>query len=198
VPTHTTPSDQANPFRRALMRLVGYATYLYHDLASATAERPRAYLPKLARRNLPAAQRRITNALAWLIALSRTLAGDRYYLPQHPPRPAPKPATNPTPARPAKPRTEQDRAREQLTRMRHAFSTLPTGLIVQRIARHLGIAHTDTDDFPHALIGITATPQQFATVVSINKEEEEPGSAPPPAQGIALRTLPLKIPEPPD
>jgi hypothetical protein len=164
APPLIASADPLAAFRRGLMRLVGYATDLYHDLATATAERPRAYLPTIARRNLPAGRRRVTHALTWLIALSRTLAGDRFYLPQTEPRPAPtapKSATRKTTATTERRhRTEAERDRATLSRIRRCFATQPIGLIAERLARRLRIDRSD-EIFPHAIAGLTETPAEF-------------------------------------
>jgi hypothetical protein len=186
----TQSYDPLGQLRPVFRRLLRYATELFTELRSAPADRPRACLPRTAQRNLPAAKTRVQNALNWLIALHRTLAGDSFYLP--PPRdaaPQPKPnkprPTAATRARPL-PRTEQDRARAQLRRIRHTFATQPTGLIAERIAKRLGLRRDD-GLWPHELASITQTPAEFrAQEIAAYTATH---STPPPEQHLTINSL---------
>jgi hypothetical protein len=186
----TQSYDPLGQLRPVFRRLLRYATELFMELRSAPADRPRACLPRTAQRNLPAAKTRVQNALNWLIALHRTLAGDSFYLTL-----ARDPAPNPKPAKPrpaattrAKPlsRTQQDRDRAQLRRMRYVFTTQPTGLIAERIAKRLGLRRND-GLWPHELAGITQTPAEFrAREIAAYTATH---STPPPEQHLTINSL---------
>jgi hypothetical protein len=123
------------------------------SLAALAAERCKAF----ARR--PAATSAL-NAFVWLTALMCALAGDQDYFPTpKPPRQGPPPPSHASSAR-KRTHTAGDNDAAQLRRIRHAFATVPLGVIAARIARRLGLRPGD-DLWPDALTKITQTPAQL-------------------------------------
>jgi hypothetical protein len=181
APPLTEDYDPLGPLRPVFRRLLRFASELFIELRSAHPERPRPYLPRIARRNLPAARTRVSHALNWLIALHRTLAGDRLYLPATPiaqPPTQPRATPAPKPRAPRRAPTERDRECAQLARIRRAFATLPTGLIAERIAARLGLRRGD-GLWPHELTGITQTPAQLRAEIIAEYQAANPVQIPP-------------------
>jgi hypothetical protein len=158
---------------------------------------------------------RANTTMDWIIALARTLAGDRKYRltspspartqrakPAHAaPRPTHKPFSLRDTLRrlgclPPKPTsTEESRALARLHYMKKVFATQPTGIIAARLARRAGIKKT-SDYWPIDLIAITQTPVQWADE---NPPEPDPRDEPhdephgePGAQSI--RSAPFEAP----
>ena len=156
APTITAPSP-ARQFQRAINTMLELAREL---LARLT---PQAAAPE----PLPPKAARVDSALQWIIALARTLAGDRTYL-----RPYRLPRLKPFPALCAKLRaccglppvpkpTEASRAAARLNYMRRVFATEPTGKIAARLARRIGIKRT-SENWPADLVAIQETPVEWA------------------------------------
>ena len=154
--TITAPSP-ARQFQRAINTMLELAREL---LARLT---PQAAAPE----PLPPKAARAESALQWIIALARTLAGDRTYL-----RPYRLPRLKPFPALcaglrarcgvPPSPKpTEATRAAARLTYMCRVFATEPTGKIAARLARRVGIKRT-SENWPADLVAIQETPVEWA------------------------------------
>jgi hypothetical protein len=188
------------PFRTSFLRLVAYALEIFEELRTATPERPRQFLPAIARRtSIERARTRVISAYTWLVALGRTLAGDQFYLLT---RAAPTRAPQPTPAAPKSaaphcPRSEADRERAALLHMRKTFATVPTGRIVERLARRLGLT-PDDELWPHRLIGIAKTPADFAASTRAVTEPMENEPPPPDAHAASAAPALPRHPPPPD
>jgi hypothetical protein len=122
------------------------------------------------------------HAFCWLVALATTLAGDRAYLraPKLPAEPNPAPKRT----RPARHRPYDDDTREraQIGRIRHAFATVPLGVLAERIARRLGLRPED-ELWPRDITHITQTPAEF-----VAEAPPEPQTTPQPPSTTAQPT----------
>ena len=151
-------------FKRAISHLLSRAKDVWDRYI------PRADSPLPAPEPTPQYLRAAARAEAtygWVIALARTMAGDRYYV-----RPWRLPRMKSLPGmvrmmriicgvRPTPPSTEDSRLRRRINYIRKVMSTQPVGKIARRIAGRLHIKPS-SGFWPHELVDITDTPQQWA------------------------------------
>jgi hypothetical protein len=168
--TYPNPTD---PFANAINDLLGLGMDLLGRIKGALLHKTTEYLPKNLAKKPETAEARVTRAMDWLYALTRTLAGDRFYLPTQPPKPTspprsldetPQPAepAPPRPTRPKTPRTQEARELDQLRRIRKAFATQSIARIARRIYGAMGIRQ-DSDSWHHNLLAQAETPLQWNT-----------------------------------
>jgi hypothetical protein len=167
--TYPNPTD---PFARAINDLLGLGMDLLGRIKAAIAHKTTEYLPKNLAKKPQTAEARVTRAMDWLFALTRTLAGDRFFLPtQTVERKSPAPSATQAalqaaaphpPAKPKTPRTQETREVDQLRRIRKAFATQTIAHIARRIYGAMGIRQ-NSDSWHHNLLAQAETPLQWNT-----------------------------------
>ena len=187
--TQAQDTDRPNPadqFLYAFRLLLNFGADLFTRIQAAIANNCTDYLPKRHAKNPQRAEQRVEHTMDWIECLLRTLRGDRsfripYRIPNAPRAPSLRKDLR---ARiglpPLPPPTDHTRFLARRRYMKKIFASVPTNIIVRRLAARLGIGE-DTDFWPTELLAITQTPIEWAKQAHAKPRASAPSEPDPPA-----------------